>query len=202
MTIVVGITGGIGSGKSTFSREVLKRGGKLLDSDKEVDVLYKNPKKEFIDYLKKIGLAKSIKNKKINKKIIRDIIFDDKQVKSKLEKYIFKIIRKNRKNFINKEKKIGTKTLFFDVPLLFENNLKKDFDIIISIISTKKNRLKRLKFSKKITKKTFKKILSFQTSDVVRRSKSDIVMQNNGTLEEFIKKTKILLDRIMEWEKL
>ena len=198
MTIVVGITGGIGSGKSTFSREVLKRGGKLLDSDKEVGVLYKNPKKEFIDYLKKIGLAKSIKNKKINKKIIRDIIFDDKQIKSKLEKYIFKIIRKNRKNFINKEKKIGTKTLFFDVPLLFENNLKKDFDIVISIISTKKNRLKRLRFSKKITKKTFKKILSFQTSDVVRRSKSDIVMQNNGTLEEFIKKTKILLDRIME----
>ncbi len=158
MTIVVGITGGIGSGKSTFSREVLKRGGKLLDSDKEVDVLYKNPKKEFIDYLKKIGLAKSIKNKQINKKIIRDIIFDDKQVKLKLEKYIFKIIRKKRKNFINKEKKIGTKTLFFDVPLLFENNLKKDFDIVISIISTKKNRLKRLRFSKKITKKKHLKI--------------------------------------------
>ena len=197
MTIVIGITGGIGSGKSTFSREVLKRGGKLLDSDKEVGVLYKNPKKEFIDYLKKIGLAKSIKNKKINKKIIRDIIFDDKQIKSKLEKYIFKIIRKNRKNFINKEKKIGTKTLFFDVPLLFENNLKKDFDIIISIISTKKNRLKRLKFSKKITKKTFKKILTFQTSDVIRKSKSDIVVYNNGTLEDFIKKTKIVLDRIM-----
>ena len=202
MTIVVGITGGIGSGKSTFSGEVLKRGGKLLDSDKEVGVLYKNPKKEFIDHLKKIGLAKSIKNKKINKKIIRDIIFDDKQVKSKLEKYIFKIIRKNRKNFINKEKKIGTKTLFFDVPLLFENNLKKDFDIIISIISTKKNRLKRLKFSKKITKKTFKNILSFQTSDVIRKSKSDIVMYNNGTREDFIKKTKIVLDRIMEWERL
>ena len=44
MTILVGITGGIGSGKSTFSGEVIKRGGKLLDSDKEVDVLYKNPK--------------------------------------------------------------------------------------------------------------------------------------------------------------
>ena len=52
MTILVGITGGIGSGKSTFSGEVIK-GGKLLDSDKEVDVLYKNPKKEFIDHLKK-----------------------------------------------------------------------------------------------------------------------------------------------------
>ena len=42
MTILVGITGGIGSGKSTFSGEVIKRGGKLLDSDKEVGVLYKN----------------------------------------------------------------------------------------------------------------------------------------------------------------
>ena len=202
MTLIVGITGGIGSGKSTFSEEVLKKGGKLLDSDKEVSFLYKNPKKEFLDYLKKIGLAKSIKNKKINKKIIRDTIFIDKQLKAKLEKYIYKIIRKNRKNFINKEKKLGTKILFFDVPLLFENNLRKDFDVVISIISTKNNRLKRLKFSKKITKKIFKNILSFQTSDVIRKSKSDIVIYNNGTLKDFIKKTKTILDGIIEWEKL
>ena len=45
MTIVIGITGGIGSGKSTFSGEVLKRGGKLLDSDKEVVFYIKIQKK-------------------------------------------------------------------------------------------------------------------------------------------------------------
>ena len=197
MTLLIGITGGIGSGKSTFTKEVLKRGGKLLDSDKEVGLLYKNPKKEFLNYLKNIGLSNSIKKNNINKKIIRDTIFDNTKIKERLEKYIFKIIRKNRINFIKREKKLKTKTLFFDVPLLFENNLANDFDIVISIISTKKNRLKRLKISKKITKKTFESILSYQTSDVIRKRKSDIIIHNNKTLKDFIKKINIVLDRII-----
>ena len=198
MTLIIGITGGIGSGKSTFSNEVIKRGFKLLDSDKEVDLLYKKPKKEFLDYLNKIGLRKSIKNKKIDKKIIRETIFDDRQIKTKLEKYIFKIIRKKRKKIIKKETKLKTKAIFFDVPLLFENNLGKDFDIIVSIISLKKNRLKRLKLTKKISEKTYKKITRYQTSDVIRKSKSDIIIYNNGSLKDFLKKTNIVLDRIIE----
>ena len=198
MTLIIGITGGIGSGKSTFSNEVIKRGFKLLDSDKEVALLYKKPKKEFLDYLNKIGLRKSIKNKKIDKKIIRETIFDDTQIKTKLEKYIFKIIRKKRKKIIKKETKLKTKAIFFDVPLLFENNLGKDFDIIVSIISLKKNRLKRLKLTKKISEKTYKKITRYQTSDVIRKSKSDIIIYNNGSLKDFLKKTNIVLDRIIE----
>ncbi len=68
MTIVVAITGGIGSGKSTFSNEVLKRGFKLLDSDEQVAKIYKKPSKNFLKHLEKIGLKDVIKNKKINKK--------------------------------------------------------------------------------------------------------------------------------------
>ena len=51
MTLIVAITGGIGSGKSTFSKEIKKRRLKLLDSDKEVSLIYKNPNKDFLNYL-------------------------------------------------------------------------------------------------------------------------------------------------------
>ena len=70
MTLIVAITGGIGSGKSTFSKEIKKRRLKLLDSDKEVSLIYKNPNTNFLNYLKKIGLGKSIKNKKLTKNIL------------------------------------------------------------------------------------------------------------------------------------
>ena len=53
MTTLIAITGGIGSGKSTFSKEVVKRGFKLIDSDKQVDKIYKKPSKEFLRFLKK-----------------------------------------------------------------------------------------------------------------------------------------------------
>ena len=195
MTIVVSITGGIGSGKSTFSKEILKRGIPLLDSDLVVANIYRKPNIEFIKYLKKIGLKKAINGTNIDKKYVSNIIFSDKAIKSKLEKFIFKIVRKGRERFIEKHKKKNTKIIFLDIPLLFENNLDKNFDIIISIISSKKERLKRLKKSKKITKIVFNKILKAQTSDVVRKEKSDIVIINNDSMKMYLKKINKLLDK-------
>ena len=94
MTLVVAITGGIGSGKSTFSKEVLKRKIQLLDSDEQVSRIYNKPKKNFLNYLKKIGLGNSVNKKKINKQMIRDKIFSERIKKSHLESFIFKIVRK------------------------------------------------------------------------------------------------------------
>ena len=197
MTLIVGITGGIGSGKSTFSREVLKRKIEIFDSNKEVSLIYKKPKKQFLDYLKKIGLGRAVKNNKINKEKISRIIFSEKATKLRLEKYIFKIIRKKRSEFIRVEKRKKTKIIFCDIPLLFENNLETEFDKIVSIISSKNNRQKRLLASKKISKNQFKRIIKFQTSDIVRKSKSDMIIYNNSTVKQFIKKINKIIDALV-----
>ena len=197
MTLLVAITGGIGSGKSTFSKEVLKRKFKLLDSDKQVSLIYNKPSKDFKNYLKKIGLGSALFNNKINKKTISEIIFFNKEIRKKLEKYIFEIIRKERSDFIKKEKKLKSEIIFFDIPLLFENNLSNNFDIIISILSNKKERWKRLKRSKKISKEVFQKIVISQTKDTVRKAGSDIVIYNNKTMKDYLKTINKVLDRII-----
>ena len=197
MTVFIAITGGIGAGKSTFSNEVKKRKLNILDSDKQVDTLYKKPKKSFLNYLKKIGLGEAVKNNKINKKQIGNIIFSNKKIKASLEKYIFKQVRKKRAEFIKKEKNKKTKVVFLDIPLLFENNLSKDFDMVISIISKKTERLKRLRKSKKITKSYFDKIIATQTTDVVRIKNSDIIIFNNTTMKSYIIKINKVLNKII-----
>tara|TARA_Y100001970_G_scaffold271203_1_gene366080 strand:+ start:158 stop:754 length:597 start_codon:yes stop_codon:yes gene_type:complete len=196
MTRIVAVTGGIGSGKSTFSNQVKKRGFKLLDSDEQVGSIYKKPKKNFLNFLKKINLGSAIKNKKIHKKKISNKIFYDKETKLRLERFIFKIIRKKRSHFIDKEKKKKTKIIFLDIPLLFENNLEKEFDIIISILSTKKERYKRLRKTKKITKELFNKIVKSQTSDIERKNKSDIIIINNKSMREYIKKIEEVIEKV------
>ena len=85
---------------------------------------------------------------------------------------------------------------------MFENNLEDEFDKIISIISSQKQRYKRLLISKKISKTHFKNIIKSQTSDIVRKNKSDIIIYNNGSMKEFIKKINNTLDTINLWEKL
>ena len=149
MTLTVAITGGIGSGKSTFSNEVLKKKLKLFYFYKEVHKIYKTPKKNFLEYLNKIGLEKAVQNKNINKNKIRNTIFTNYKIKKKLENYIFNVVRRERESFIKKHRRRNTKIIFFDIPLLFENDLTNNFDVIISIISSKKNRFQKLKSSKK-----------------------------------------------------
>ncbi len=197
MTIIVGITGGIGSGKSTFSNQVLNRKLKLFDSDEQVSAIYKKPNKKFLDYLRKIGLSNCINRNEINKKQVREIIFSNNLIKIKLEKYIFKIIRKKRTELIKREKRKKTNIIFFDVPLLLENNLINQFDIIISIISKKEERFKRIKNKKNLSKEIFNKIIKSQTTDKKRKEKSNIVIYNNRSKKNFIIKVNDILNNII-----
>ena len=196
MTKTIAITGGIGSGKSTFCSKLKEKGFKIHSSDEQVAKIYKNPEKKFVTYLRTIGLSKSISKKNIDKKIISKIIFENKQIRKKLELYIFKIVRKKRSDFIKKEKQKKTKLIFIDIPLLFENNLEKQFNRVISIIASKRARLKRLKKTRKMTENQFKNITRSQTSDVIRKKKSDYVIYNNSTLKDYKIKINKLISKL------
>jgi len=196
MTKTIAITGGIGSGKSTFCSKLKEKGFKIHSSDEQVAKIYKNPEKKFITYLRTIGLSKSISKKNIDKKIISKIVFENKQIRKKLELYIFKIVRKKRSDFIKKEKQKKTKLIFIDIPLLFENNLEKQFNKVISIIASKRVRLKRLKKTRKMTENQFKNITRSQTSDVIRKKKSDYVIYNNSTLKDYKIKINKLISKL------
>ena len=196
MTKTIAITGGIGSGKSTFCSKLKEKGFKIHSSDEQVAKLYKNPEKKFVTYLRTIGLSKSISKKNIDKKIISKIIFENKQIRKKLELYIFKIVRKKRSDFIKQEKQKKTRLIFIDIPLLFENNLEKKFNKVISIIASKRVRLKRLKKTRKMTENQFKNITRSQTSDVIRKKKSDYVIYNNSTLKDYKIKINKLISKL------
>ncbi len=196
MTKTIAITGGIGSGKSTFCNKLKEKGFTIHSSDEQVAKIYKNPEKKFVTYLRTIGLSKSISKKNIDKKTISKIIFENKQIRKKLELYIFKIVRKKRSDFIKKEKQKKTKLIFIDIPLLFENNLEKQFNKVISIIASKRVRLKRLKKTRKMTENQFKNITRSQTSDVIRKKKSDYVIYNNSTLKDYKIKINKLINKL------
>ena len=196
MTHTIAITGGIGAGKSTLCSKLKAKGFKIHSSDEQVAKIYKNPNKKFLTYLSAIGLSKAISKKNIDKKIISKIIFENKQIRKKLELYIFKIVRKQRSDFIQQEKQKKTRLIFIDIPLLFENNLEKQFNKVISIIASKRVRLKRLKKTRKMTENQFKNITRSQTSDVIRKKKSDYIIYNNSTLKDYKIKLNKLISKL------
>ena len=195
---LIGITGGIGSGKSTLSNYLKKKGYPVHDSDTIVSEIYEKPNNKFLDIFYSSGLKNIIKNKKINKKIITKNFFINKRLKNKLEKYIHKEVRLNREEFIKENQKLKKNTIFLDIPLLLESNLEKKFDIVLCIISTKANRVKRIIKNKKFSKEIFKKILKHQTTDKERRLRSDIIITNNKSKKDFIFDFEKVLMRILK----
>ena len=202
MTKCVGITGGIGSGKTTFSNHLKKLGYLVHESDEVVSEIYNKPQKEFLRFMKEKISKDAVKHNKINKAEITNVIFSNKKIKKLLERRIHKEVQLSRETFIKKHTKKKEKIIFADIPLLFENKLEKNFDTVICIISSKKNRTKRVLKNKKFTKENLNKIFKAQTTDKERRKHSQIIINNNKTKKDFIFGVERVLKGLIKWEKL
>ena len=202
MTKLVGITGGIGSGKTTFSNHLKKLGYLVHESYVVVSEIYTKPKKQFLNFIKEKISKDAVNHNKINKTEIANVIFNNKAIKKLLETHIHKEVQSSRDAFIKKNKKNKNKLIFADIPLLFENKLEKDFDLVICIISSEKNRIKRVLENKKFTKENLNKILKAQTTDKERKKRSQIIINNNKTKKDFIFSVEKALISLNKWEKL
>lgn len=187
MTIFVGLTGGIATGKSTIVLFLKKKGYKVHDSDLIVNKIYSQPNKKLFAVLKKIGLSKSIKNKKIDKSVIRDEIFSNKVKKKKLEKFIHNEVRISRNLFIKKHKNKKNKIIFFDIPLLFEAKLDHICHYIILLYAPKKTKIERALKRKIISKKIITKILKNQIDDKTKKRKSDYIINTSKSKKHSFK---------------
>ena len=162
--IIVGLTGGIGSGKSTISKHLKKRKIPIFDSDSEVDKIYKKKDKELLKLVRKFDKNKKIINKKnhINKKKLGDLIFGDRKKLKRLEKLIFKKIDNSRKKFLQKNNKLRKKIVILDAPLLFERKVNKLCNYVILASAPSKIRTTRLLKKGNINERKIKKIISIQ----------------------------------------
>ena len=186
MTKIIGITGGIGSGKTTVCDYLKKNNFAVHESDKVVAQMYKNPSKSFLHFLKKNISKEVVKNNKINKQKITDIIFNNPKTRRILEGYVHKQVKKSRDSFVKKNAKNKKGVMFIDIPLLFENKLEKTFDVVLCVMAKKKIRRERVLKNKKFTKNIVEKIFKSQISDGERKKKSNIFIYNNTTKKDFI----------------
>lgn len=198
MTIFVGITGGIATGKSTIVKFLQKKGYKVHDSDLIVNKIYSQPNKRLFTTLKNIGLSNSIKNKKIDKRIIRDEIFSNKVKKKKLEKFIHKEVRISRNHFIKEQKKQKNKIIFFDIPLLFEAKLTHICDYIILLYAPKKIKIERALKRKNINKEDIVRILKSQIGDKIKKKKSDYVINTSKQKKHSFKMILEVISNILD----
>jgi len=199
--IVVGISGGIASGKSFVSKIFAKSGAELFDADKEVhDILVSD--ESVIRKISKI-FPDSINNGIVDRKKLGNIVFNSKSKLNKLEKILHPIVRKRYKRFFLKNKKDKKNIIVLDVPLLLEKG-GYDCDVVIALIIPKKIQqarfLQRQEKYEKISffKKRFKQITKLQLDNSSRKKLADFVINTSKPKGETVKVVKNIIKKLLK----
>ena len=196
--IVVGLTGGIASGKTTISNLLKKKRFAVHDSDLVVKNIYSKPTTKFINYLKKINLKNCLKGRKIDKKTIREEIFNNIKKRKLLEKYLHAETKKSRNDFFKKNKERKTQIVFLDIPLLFENKLEKICNYTILFYAPLKIRKQRAIIRKGMQKKILEKIIRSQLSDQAKKKKADFIINTSVNKNVCFNRTSKIIEQIID----
>ena len=186
--IKIGITGSLASGKSTVAKILSAGKYPCFDADKVVRKIYQTN-----TFKTEVYKKFKLKNKKNIKKILKKIISTDKKSLMMLEKIIHPLVRREIRIFSSKNKK--KKLLIFEIPLLVESKLMKNYDKIIFVNSRKDLRLKRY-LKRKNNEKIFNVLNKRQLPPAKKIKFCDYVINNNGSLKLLKKNIKNIMLRL------
>jgi dephospho-CoA kinase len=174
---VIGLTGGIGSGKSTVLALFKKKGAFTLDSDAIVHRLQKQ--KTVLNAIKReFGSGVFAAGGELDRKKLAAVVFSSPARKKKLERMIHPLVRKEIYGRLKRRK--GNVTVV-DVPLLYESGWKNEFDRVIVVNAALKNRVRRLK-QKGFDAADIRRRIKAQWSLAKKARLADFVVDNNGPL--------------------
>jgi len=196
MTRVIGLTGGMGSGKSTVSKFLAELGAVIIDADKIGHKSYLPNTETWRELVKTFGEGILASNKAIDRKKLGMIIFDNpeklKQFNAIVHPPMFEIAREK----IEESRRKQTKIIILDAPILFEANWTPLVDEVWVVAANEETILKRAAARTGLTEEQIRSRINTQMSDEERIQKGNVIVFNNGTMEELKEKVQKLWDNL------
>ena len=188
--IRLAIVGDIGSGKSYVAKQM---GYPVFNADVEVAKIYKKSRKCY-KKLKK-ALPKYIFSYPVKKTEISQAIIDSQYNLQKIVKIVHPEVRFRMNNFIKKNK--HRKFVVLDIPLLVENKINKNKDILIFVDARKSEINKRLKKRTNVNLEIVKKFKKLQLPLKLKKKRSNFIIENNFKINSVKKSVKKVMEKIL-----
>jgi dephospho-CoA kinase len=173
--LIVALTGGIGSGKTTVGDIFSELGAVVIDSDQLARAVLERGSKGFDLVLAKFGDA-ILKNGELDRSLLATLVFNDSQKRSELESITHPLIRQSFAEIISSLPRESI--VINQIPLLFESKGAYKFDHIITISAPEELRIERLK-NRGLGFSDIKKRIEAQASDVEREIISNSIIRND-----------------------
>jgi dephospho-CoA kinase len=175
----VGVTGGIGSGKSLACDAVKRLGGVVIDTDVIARAQAKPGGQAHRRIEKAFGTT--------DRKALAGMVFNDPAKRRKLERITHPLIMKE---VARRMKAAKNKVVYVAVPLLFEAKLEKLFDVTMTVEAPKAARLRRISKRDGMTRAKALARMNAQLPDSARRLRADVVLENFGAKAPFVDKVR------------
>lgn len=176
---VIGLTGGIATGKSTVSRLFAKEGVPVISADALVKTIYE--KSKTIEFIKSNWPSSIIKNE-IDFSILRKIAFSEDGHREKIEQFIYaqmpEVFMEHYSQFKEPE------LMVYDVPLLFEKGLAPLVDLSVCVYAPRELQIQRLKDRDGTDLPLANQILESQIDIEDKKEAADIIIDNSRGLDE------------------
>ena len=188
MTKIIGLTGGIGSGKTTIANYIKSLGIPVYIADDEAKKLLND---ETIQKEIKSAFGETIfENNLLSKERLSQIVFNDTDKLKKLNSIIHPAVKAHFKEWLEDHKKVPM--IVKEAAILFESGSDQDCDAVITVVAPINTRIERVKQRDKIAEQEVLKRIKNQWSDEMRLEKSDYSIENNDLTKAFQQVDEIL----------
>lgn len=191
---VIGLTGGIGSGKSTVSKFIEELGYPVYYSDTKAKIIVNKNEHLKKDIIQLLGKQSYDENGLYNRKYVSEIVFNNEELLNQLNQLIPPAVQNDFKQWSNSQ---TSEYLFKETALLFELNLEKDYYKSVLVTAEDNLRIKRVMDRDQKTYREVESVMNNQLPEKEKIKKADFIIYNNGGLEELKEETQRILNNLI-----
>jgi dephospho-CoA kinase len=194
---LIGLTGGIASGKSTVSAILRRLGAQVIDADALAREVVKPHQPAWTEIVSTFGNEILQSDQTLDRKKLRKLVFDNLNARKQLEAITHPKIRRLAQEKIAESAATGAPLVVYEAPLLFETGVHLWLRPVILVACDSAAQRRRLQQRDNLTPAEIEQHLGAQMSLEEKRKLADCVIDNNGTLEDLESKVKTLVQTIL-----
>jgi dephospho-CoA kinase len=193
---LIGLTGGIASGKSTVATILKQLGAAVINADELSREVVQPGKGAWKEIVETFGANVLQSDKTLDRKKLRTVVFDNPEARKKLEAIIHPKVRALAEEKIRELAAAGRSIIVYEVPLLFEGQLHHWLRPVILVACDINTQRQRLRDRDQLTNTEAQQHIDAQMSLEEKRKLADYVIENNGNIEELKRQVKSVLESI------
>jgi dephospho-CoA kinase len=195
--LLVGLTGNIGSGKSTVARMLSERGATIIDADVLARRAVELGTPGYERIVSRWGRTVLSPDGHLDRAALRRVVFADHAQLEELNEIVHPEVERLRERLIDQARARGDRVVVCDIPLLLEKGMADRFDRIILVDAPRPVRLERLLQDRGLQTTEAMEMIAAQMPAELKRARADLIIENNGTLTQLERRVQDLWSSLL-----